>query len=778
LIAGAGASIGGSLNFEGTIEGSSLTVSGSTTFNGVTFVLSNTLLGSSPLVAALGQVVFQGSDNQVDLVTYNGGQTLTILTHTLGNQDWSAYFSPEITVGGSPLGNRQSAELLFSQNKVELVMSNSGNNLVLEWTGANSDTWNSSEDNFQDDTEAPISFVSGDYVLFDGLGQGEVSVATPVTVSGMEVESGNYLFTGGDIMGTPVATGSQVNPTAKLIIEASAVAEFQVRAAFVNGMEIRGKAILSGSGSFASMSIDNYGILEINKDSDYVLSGNLTGNGNLEKRGKGLLTLSGNQDAATGLLEHMEGTLALQSNWGGDYVSDPGTTLYTSENVQIANDASFTGLVNPTGLLTVGGQASFNGATLLVDLAGGDRVTASTSDFQGNNTLILEESGIETGVFPIFSQNLALASSVLEHFSLASITLPNRVQAELSLSSDSKSIVLASSIINLVLTWQGGGIWDNTKTNWSSNESFVTGDQAIFNGLGTGDVTLNADITAGKVEVTSGNYNFIGTGLLTAKASSNLAGSDGSLTVSGGQLRIANAGGGNFEGDVLIADGELVLVSDLHTDKDLLVESGGRLAIEGAIQGIYHALPMITANNIRVDGALEARIVSLTEVVASEPLVFIVATADNEVTLNSQDSSAELAYYDYSFQRNGSNLELNIIPKNDTSIGEGILETAGGSISTSSMATSILTAIKNGVPIEGPLNQALLDLANSQTPAEGRAILSDLSGGVLVQGVAIAEGILINNSYELTSILGFEPLGHLDFGVYTSSNPPPAISSS
>jgi uncharacterized protein with beta-barrel porin domain len=758
-----GSSIQGAASFSASnrtqVSGESFSVGGALSIENVDFTIDPSLFVTTPFITATGTVTIGGANN-IDITNFgSGGQPITLLSYS-GNTDWSAYFGA-ITAGGQPLNQRQSAELIFDTNAVLLDME-AYENLYMRWTASESGVWNTSAHNFSDTIGVGFDqFLSKDFVRFDGLGQGIVTVAQAVQVSGMDVSGGAYTFSGADISGVPESDGSVVSPTAKLTISNNAIAEFQNRAVFVNGMEITSgaKAILSGGGTFGGMSVNNSGTLEIDKAADFTLDSSLIGSGTLIKKGQGSLTLSGNQFMATGLLDHQGGELVLSVDWRGTYSQSSGTLLKPAANVKIVGNSSFSGTIDPSGTFTVEGQATFNSATLSLDVATNDKLAVGSASFSGSNTVTLASASLVTGSYGFLSSSSALQSDSLSRWALTPLNI-NRVGASIAMSADSLSLLVNTTVTNMRLSYEGTstGAWDSGSRNWSGGETFVGGDQATFQGLGQGTVVVDELINAGKVTFNDGHYELVGSGTLTGRVSQGLPDSDGSLTLNSGSLKFSNTGGGYFEGDARVNGGEMILNSTLTTEKDFYLGQDATLSFAGAIVDYTPYVGFLKANNIEILGTLTAKLTELTGVGYNDPLVIKVGEAINNLSLSSDNTSGNLALYEYSFAKNGGELTMTITPKSQGSIGEEIIEVAKGSGGGGSMVGSIVKAIGDGVPITGTLETAVLDIINSKTESEAREKISNMSGGVLAQGMDVAKEVMVNNRSYLNGILGYEPM--------------------
>jgi autotransporter-associated beta strand protein len=116
--------------------------------------------------------------------------------------------------------------------------------------------------------------------------------------------------------------------------------------------------------------------LTANSNIDSIFAGTMSGNGNFEKQGTNILTLTGN-NTATGDFNHINGTVNLQSNWNGNYCQTANNTvLNLGTSARIAGNAEFSGIVNFTDTLEVGGNFTYKNTSDAFDLTGSKSVDA------------------------------------------------------------------------------------------------------------------------------------------------------------------------------------------------------------------------------------------------------------------------------------------------------------------------------------------------------------------------------------------------------------------
>ncbi|MDR1394712.1 MAG: autotransporter domain-containing protein, partial [Deltaproteobacteria bacterium] len=723
--------------------------------------LTNAVLGltltsptQDPLLAVSGALTMIGSASHIDLTNFQSGSypVLTFGSITGGPSN----FGP-VTFQGQPLGGRQKAEMDFQASSLTLDVS-SGDNAVLRWTGLNTNIWDYSGQNWADTALGSWDqFLDLDYVIFDNSGTYDINVASFVKVSGMEINDGIYNFSGHDIASNDEEPeGTAVTRTSKLVVQNTAQASFASRAVFLEGLEIGPQAqvrLLDG-GSFGGMAMVNDGLLEIDRTESYALSALMSGSGTLAKTGTGALLLTGDLSGVTASaqLRHDEGPLTLESSWAGSYSQAAGTSLAAGSGVTLGQ-AEFRGAVNPSGILTVTGNASFDSAQLYLAPAENDQISAGSLTFSGSNILTVEAASLAPGQKTVLSSAAALPAGSLDYWILTPLNLP-RVTAELAASPDGQSLILNSVFSNMVLSWTGsaGQVWDLATPSWQGGETFVPGDQAVFDGLGTGEVILGNEINTGRLEVRSGDYRFAGPNRLLGRTGS-LAGSDGSLVVSGGRLDLQNQGA-EFQGDAVIRGGTLVLNTDLQTQSRLVLERAGKLVFSGTLDNNVPDLPMVRAVQMELNGILEAEIYSLVQAVSGQPSEVTVGTASASLTFNPAQAAGSRTFYDYSFAARDQDLTLTVTPKSDSTL------TGLGSSPNIRQAGRVLDwGLRNGVPVTGTLETLLLRAFNSATPAEAAGILQGLDSTPLAGTLSAAQNVIIYNRSSLAKLLGLEPAG-------------------
>ena len=279
------------------------------------------------------------------------------------------------------------------------------------------------------------------------------------------------------------------------------------------------------------------------------LPNNGDGSGGLTKTGSGVLTLTGANTYA-GLTRVSAGTLAISTSagGGGDYtVADGGDLSLTvaSANAQL-NVAN----------LTLGAST---GATLDFDLGGfGNPVSAPINVVNaltnnGVTTVNLTDALPQLGQFPLIKYGSKTGSG---GYVVGSI--PVGVGAYISNNVLTSSIDVVITNVNLP-RWEGlaGGNWDiGVTTNWLNIGNglptfFAQGNVVAFNDSALGTTTVNLATTVNPGGITVNNNSLLYTLVGTGKISGNVG-----ITKQGASsLTIANTGGNNFTGPLVISGG-------------------------------------------------------------------------------------------------------------------------------------------------------------------------------------------------------------------------------
>jgi len=336
------------------------------------------------------------------------------------------------------------------------------------------------------------------------------------------------------------------------------------------------------------------------------LPSNGDGSGGLTKNGVGTLRLTG-ANSYTGPTVVNAGSLIISTDpsGGGDYTVGDGADLnltvsYANAQLNVAN-------------LTLGATT---GAALDIDLGAFGNPTSAPINavnaltFNGVTTVNLADGLPQIGQFPLIKYGSASGSG---SFIIGSI--PVGVGAYISNNVLAASIDLVITNVNLP-RWEGlaGGDWDiGVTTNWLNigNDQptvFGQGNVVTFNDSALGTTTVNLTTTVNPGGVTVNNNTLLYTMVGPGKISGNVG-----ITKQGASsLTIANTGGNNFTGPLVISGGT-VSVTNLangglpsaigasSAGATNLVLAGGTLSYAGPAVAINRGYSLQSTNGSTID---------------------------------------------------------------------------------------------------------------------------------------------------------------------------------
>ncbi len=549
--------------FSGNISGTgsvakngsaTLTLNGTNTHSGNTIVNSGTLasgnLTNSTLVLQTGAAYSPGAVNTIDTIsvggiTLNGGDLLYNLGNATSDRinasgsatvngpvvfDFSnlGYAAGNFTVlTGNGVSSLNTANLHYNAVGNFTVSGNfvvSGNNLLFQtvapppgtdytWTGgAGNGSWTTA-------TNWVNPPVPGAIVHFAGANQTAVDTVTYQSVGGVVFNTGasqfiisnNTITLAGNVENDSTNTQT-INSTITLAKNALFAAD-------------SGDLAFGGAISFGS----NSTFLTIGGGNSTAITGNISGNGSLLKRGTGNLTLSG-INTFTGNTSINGGNLIVQ---GGSALSDTGTVTLNSANATFTIAASET-----IGSLQGGGATAIAAAQTLTIAEFGNATYSGAITGTGslaktaNGTLTLAGNNSYMGGTTVSAGTLATQGN--ERISdSSSLSVASGATFQLGGNETLGSIAGAGAINLQSNTLTAGG--DNSSTTFSGN---IAGGGA-FAKAGTGNLTLSGNNTyAGPTTVTAGTLVVTGTLGSTPVTIGNAATLGGNGTL-GGNLTLA-----------------------------------------------------------------------------------------------------------------------------------------------------------------------------------------------------------------------------------------------
>jgi hypothetical protein len=556
--------VSGNAIFRGTLNADSiLAVNGNASFDGAVI---NVKVSAINPVLVFGNTSFNGQGVTVNLDTFTPGYyQLFVASNSITNPNLL-----KVTKGGSNLTGRE-AFALREEQAYTFYLNLFEKNLALVWNGG-SGVWNDANVNWREGSQS-YAFRDYDRVVFNGNGNFTVDAeAATKTVSAMEVQSGNYTFTNGIIVGMNGGTWS--NTDGRLLVTGTGTkATFLTPIGFHGGLVIGAgaKVVLVDTVLWVGMKISNYGELEIDTSSLYELYYDffgLNGPGALRKKGYGHLSLEGDHSAATGTLYNDAGAIFFSGKYGGNYEqATDDTALIPTANSTILGDAYFRGTLSNQYGLSIGGNATFDGATISNIYVGNTLSVTGSATFLGT-TNIVDIQFFTLGDHTILNANggLSFVSANLKATHNGS-ELTGRRGYNWN-NSNNQTLILTLTNDNLPLTWNdgfGSSIWDQNTINWingGTDYAFVAQDRAIFEG--STPTTITVDTQAGLVsgmEVRSGDYTFDGEALVGRVEGSSSVNPDGKLKVMG-SAKATFKNVLDFTGGIEIASGATLVLAD------------------------------------------------------------------------------------------------------------------------------------------------------------------------------------------------------------------------
>ena len=265
-----------------------LTLAGDTTFNGATLAVDLEAANASDRVRVTGDVTLANS-NTVRLGNWQTG-TFSLLTATgTINGTVAANFR---AVTGNPAASslpplHGKAELYITGgNTLQLLNSDTGNNVAITWTGASSDQWDTSAVNWKGTSffgaPATGAFLPGDRIILDSTDStGRRTITLPsggATVADIMVSgNGDYVLNG--------SIAAITNPVMTTLTDATG-------SLTKNGS---GTLTLNGNNSFAGHVFVNDGVLSVSATTNLGAAGDVL---NLDNNGVLLVTANmGNNHA-------------------------------------------------------------------------------------------------------------------------------------------------------------------------------------------------------------------------------------------------------------------------------------------------------------------------------------------------------------------------------------------------------------------------------------------------------------------------------------------------
>jgi autotransporter-associated beta strand protein len=310
--------------------------------------------------------------------------------------------------------------------------------------------------------------------------------------------------------------------------------------------------------------------------------------------GISMVNLSGAATNASGTLTLNGGTNLVSGNIRKTSIIGTATININAGTLKLIGSTNVIGVGNPIDTVNL----TDSRLTLPVN-NGGATIVATTLNALGSTDTINISSLPGIGTFPTQLPVISYAA-FNANYDFVLGTLPGTYQGYLSNNTAGFSIdlVITNSLVKTD-TWRGNvsGNWDTTTLNWFSGgaANYLQGDLVVFDDTLTGTPNVNLTTTlspqAVAVNNSSATYVFSGTGKLSGTTSLNKSGT--------GTLTLAETGGDDFTGGIIVNGGTVVL------DNPNATMAGGLTIISGTAQiGNNDANGTLPVGGISDDGLL------------------------------------------------------------------------------------------------------------------------------------------------------------------------------
>ncbi|MDR2352226.1 MAG: hypothetical protein LBF22_03530 [Deltaproteobacteria bacterium] len=412
----------------------------------------------------------------------------------------------------------------------------------------------------------------GDKVVFPSFGligsPVAVTVDRPVHVSDMVINCNGYFKFHGSPITIAKSETDLHSPKGKLLLESNAYVNLAGLSLKAEEIDIAKNALLvlsDGASINNTPVVLNNGKLWFDTGDDedscpLTITGSISGSGELNKLGAGILQLPGTLSGFDGTIYHSHGTIRLNTAHGGSYVQSEHATLIMGPLASIAKSAIFKGTISGASLI-VEGDVSFYNAFLKITSETGKNPLLTVKNgvtFAGTSNRILFSSFTAGSTYTIISsKSNAIDTSSIDasNFSFLTMdgeTLSGRMAPQLKV--DAASIkVFFPTFQNHRLTWVSqSGTWDTTPGKFTGvSNYFMDNDSVTFTDSNQGleTVFVPKAVEVSGMHIAGGNYVFTGFDI------------NGSLTVTGksviplGKLSICGSAVADFQNHVSFCHG-------------------------------------------------------------------------------------------------------------------------------------------------------------------------------------------------------------------------------
>lgn len=342
------------------------------------------------------------------------------------------------------------------------------------------------------------------------------------------------------------------------------------------------------------------------------ISGNLTVTAGDLAINASTFNVAGNSTIAQSGILSGNGTLSSPNTItvNGTLSPDGYTYTYSATAHRVTRDN------NAIGTLTLDGAATFDGATLLIDVQAPNtsdkvNVTGIITALNGNTVKLTSSAA---GTYDVLTGGNASLQSVMDTFALDLTMSGGRMSAtkQLKAGDDSTMQIVVTTGGNAKLFWTGtnngtatNATWfgaNSTATNWITNESdppgsrvdFINGDYVVFNdesyvNRNAKTVTLSGSgFNVAGMEVLGGNYIFTGNNSIA----SNVAGysTDYTLKIDGSSTKATfETVSVDFQKDLLVSGGAEAIFKKEAT-------FGQNANIQGGSKATFNDVLTVTGN--------------------------------------------------------------------------------------------------------------------------------------------------------------------------------------
>lgn len=593
--AASGATVSGTATFSGNVNLDEKLEVGSLAFDGATIAFD---IGTDLFkVDATGDVTFSGTNtlNPVftsgvqiglyDIAEIDGGAGTVadptgFWTYTLGMTHLDGY---SLDARGSGI--------VRSEDDKKLQLRVALNNINLVWSGAESALWTNNPNtpdsgnwtNNRTGNYLETKFRDRDRVTFDATGAEKTVVLDgSLTAGSLIVDGATYVFTGsGGVTVDSISSGDPSGVVTTGVLGLSNNADLTLANSGTNH-SVGGTQIDSGStlrigdgGATGNLggAIENDGTVVLNRSDVYLLDNAISGTGTVRMDGTGTATVGGSGAVTqTNDFVQNDGIVDLAGVWAGDYTQNAGALTGSGT---LSGDLLAAKKINPTGTLTIDGDADFSGTTIgikMTDNNNSDKiaVTGAATLGTGADITTIDILEFRPGEYTILTAGAFGAPIDNDSFTtlVGGGSLAARQSVDYTKSDTTAVVVTLATLGNIELTWNGsdGGSWrSDSWTDGSVSDSFVDGDVVIFDDsvttpqridLGTGTNTVASITVAGGEYVFTGFGGIVGTNDPTQ---TDLPDPDGKLTLaSGASATFANRDANSFAGGTEIAQGAIL----------------------------------------------------------------------------------------------------------------------------------------------------------------------------------------------------------------------------